>query len=68
MNLLAGRVWLNDLLKERYKLLTRMPRCGLAVHLSCFGVECGIQRKRTVPVVLEAMAFGPSGAQWQNWI
>ena len=39
---------------------------GLTQDLAAFGVERGIERERAMPIVLEAVAFGPPRAKRQH--
>ena len=63
VNLLALGEAGHNLFKESNKLGTGVTRCGLAQHLAGFGVERGVERKRTVTVVLKTMSLGSSGAR-----
>ena len=36
------------------------------MHAPGLGVQRGIQRKRAMAIVLEAVTFGASGRKWQN--
>ena len=40
----------------------------MAQHLAGLGVERGVERKRTVTVVLKTMSLGSSGRERQDWI
>jgi len=43
-----------------------VPRRGFAQHLAVFGVERGVQRQRTMAVVLKAVPLGPVARQRQH--
>src|SRR5260370_42631974 len=56
----------NNLAHEGHKLLSGMSGSGLTQNLAAGGVERGIERERTVPIVLEAVALGPPRAKRQH--
>src|SRR5208283_3337954 len=56
----------NNLAQEGHKLLGGMASSGLAEDLAVFGVERGVERERAMPIVLEAVALGPPGAERQH--
>jgi hypothetical protein len=58
-NLLPGRLGRDDFFQEANELLTGVPRGGLADDLAGFWIQGGLQRERPVPVVFEAVLFGP---------
>src|SRR6266849_851206 len=68
VNLLPRRAQGYDLLQEGNELTAGMASRGFAVAPAGGGVEGGIQRERSVPVVLEAMTFGASGGERQDGI
>jgi hypothetical protein len=60
VNLLVGRTLVNDLREENDKFLAGVARRRSAMNFSCLSIKRCVQRKRSMPVVLEAMALGPS--------
>jgi hypothetical protein len=68
VNLLALGKAGHDLFKQGNKLRAGVTRCGLTQHLTGFGVERGVERKRAVTVVLKTVSLGSSGREWQDWI
>src|SRR5215831_234804 len=65
MNLPAGAQG-DDLFEESDEVAAGVAGCRLAVHAPRLGVQCGIQRKGAMPVVLEAMTLGASGREREN--
>src|SRR5882672_893884 len=56
----------NNLAQEGHKLLSGMAGSGLTENLAAGGVERGVERERTMPIVLEAVALGPPRAKRQH--
>ena len=63
VNLLPFGLARNYLTKESNKLFTGVPVSCLPNHLSRLSVECPIERKRPMSVVLKPMSLSPSGRQ-----
>src|SRR5208337_3961299 len=68
VNLLPGQAQSHDLLQEGDELAAGMPGGGFAVDAAGGGVQRGVQGKRAVAVVFEAVTFGPSGGERQNGV
>jgi len=47
--------------QELDEVRTGVATGGLALHLSGLHIQCGIQRQRAMPVILEAVPPGASG-------
>src|SRR5258708_9185707 len=60
--------WLTtyDLRKEVDELATGMAHAGFGQHLAGLSVQSAVKRQGSMPVALEAMAFGPGGRQCPN--
>src|SRR5580700_1510484 len=56
----------NNLAQEGHKLFSGMAGSGLTENLAAGGVERGVERERTMPIVLEAVALGPPRAKRQH--
>jgi hypothetical protein len=56
------------LFEEGNKVAAGVAGRGSSVHAAGLGVRCGIQRKRSMPVVLEAVTLGSSRRNGQNGI
>jgi len=68
MDFATGRLTGNDLAKEVDKLGAGVASGGLTQHLSGLNVQRSIERKSAMPIVLEAVAFGPTGRKRQDWV
>ncbi len=68
MNLLPGRAQRHHFCEEGNEVTAGMAGRGSSVHAAGFGVQRGIQRKRSVPVVLEAVTLGASRRTRQHGI
>ena len=68
MNLLPGRAQRYHFSEEGNEVTAGVAGRGSSVHAAGFGVQRGIQRKRSVPVVLEAMTLGSPRRKRQNGI
>ena len=68
MDFLATRLIGGNVGQEGHELGRGMARRGLAQDLTGLDVKGGVQRQRTVPVILEAMSLGTSGREWQHGI
>jgi hypothetical protein len=66
MNLLARRAQGDDFLEEGDEVAAGVAGGGFCVHAASLGVQRGIQRKRAMPVILEAVALGPSRRERQH--
>ena len=55
-------------IEERNELLSGVPPCGHAMHLTGLDIQSCIQRKRAVAIVFKPMPFGPSRRQRQHRI
>src|ERR1700751_3224992 len=58
----------HDVSEEGDKLRRGVPRSGASQHLSGLGVKGGIERERTVTVILKAVSLGPPGGERQDRI
>ena len=61
MDFTLSLVTRNQLLQEGDKLLAGMAADGLAQNFTGLGVEGGVERKRSMPDVLETVPLGPPG-------
>ena len=68
MNLLPGRAQRHHFFEEGNEVTAGVAGCGSSVHAAGLGVQRGIQRKRSMPVVLEAVTLGSSRRKRQNRI
>src|ERR1022692_4706276 len=68
LNLLPRRAQGYDLLQKGDELAAGMAGRGFAVDATSGGIQRCIQGERSVPVVLEAVAFGASGRERQDGI
>jgi len=68
VNLLCWFAESYDLPEKVDELFTGMTRRSLAMYLAGFHVQCGIQRKCAVTIILEAVSFDSPGGQWKHWI
>ena len=59
MNLLLGWTGRDNLPEKVHELLAGVPRSRLALDLAGAHIERGIQRQRSVAIVLESVAFDP---------
>ncbi len=55
-------------IEEPEKLRTRVPLGGHALDSAGGDIECGIERQGAIALVLEAVAFRPTGRQRQDRI
>src|SRR5215472_10414489 len=56
----------DDLLQKAHELLTGMPWSGFPLHLARPHIQGSVQRKRSVPIVFEPMAFDAARRHRQN--
>jgi len=68
VNLLTGGLARHDVGQKGDELFRGVPVCRLAQHFPCLGIERGVERQRTVPVIFEPMPFRPPRRQRQHWI
>jgi hypothetical protein len=68
MNLLSGRAQRHHFFQEGNEVTAGMAGRGSAVHAAGLGVQCCIERKRSMPVVLEAVTLGASRRKRQHGI
>lgn len=68
MNLLSRRAQRKHFFEEGNEVATGVARGGFPVHSAGLGVQRGIQRKRSMPVVLEAVTLGTSWRKRQNGV
>ncbi len=68
VDLLPGRAEGDDFLQESDEVLTGVASGGFAVHAAGGRFQRGIERQRSVAVVLEAVTLGPSGRERQDGI
>ena len=68
MNLLPGRAQRYHFFEEGNEVAAGVAGRGSSVHAAGLGVQRGIQRKRSMPVVLEAVTLGSSRRKRQNGI
>jgi len=66
MNLLPGRAQRDHFCEEGHEVTAVVASCASSVHAAGLGVQCGIQRKRSVAVVLEAVTLGSSQRKRQH--
>src|SRR5215469_2150863 len=66
VNLLPTRAQRYDLFEEGDEVAAGVAGTGFSMHASRLGVQRGIERKRAMAIVLEAVTFGASGRKWQN--
>ena len=60
MNLLPGRAQRHHFFEERDEVAAGVASRGSSVHAAGFGVQRGIEAKRSVALVLEALTVEPS--------
>src|SRR6201988_538681 len=68
MNLLPGRTERHYFFQEGHEVTAGVAGCGSSVHAAGLGIQRGIQRKRSMPVVLEAVTLGSSRRKRQHGI
>ena len=68
MNLLPGQAQRYHFFEEGNEAAAGVAGCGSSMHAAGLGVQRGIQRKRSMPVVLEAVTLGSSRRKRQNGI
>lgn len=68
VDLLSGRLAVQDLPEESNELGTRVPLRRLAQYLPGAGVERRVEREGSMPVILESMALNSSRRQRQDRI
>jgi len=68
MNLLPGRAQRYHFFEEGNEVEAGVAGRGSSVHAAGLGVQRGIQRKRSMPVILEAVTLGSSRRKRQNGI
>lgn len=66
MNLLPGRAQRDHFFQEGNEVAAGVASRGFPVHPAGLGVQRGIQRKGSMPVVLEAVTLSPSRRERQN--
>jgi hypothetical protein len=68
MNLLPGRAQRYHFFEEGDEVTAGVAGRGSSVHAAGLGVQRGIQRKRSMPVVLEAVTLGSSRRERHDWV
>ena len=68
MNLLPGRAQRYHFCEEGHEVTAGVAGSGSTVHAAGLGVQRGIQRKRSMPVVLETVTLGSSRRERQNGV
>ncbi len=66
MDLLASRAQGNDFLQKGYEVLTCVARGGLSMNTTGGGIQCRIQRERSMAVVFKPTSFDAAGRKRQN--
>ena len=62
------RLRVHDALPELDEVVASVARRGLADQFAGTRVQCGVQRERAMPVVLEAVALRATGRQRQHGV
>jgi hypothetical protein len=68
MNLLPGRAQRHHFFEEGNEVTAGVAGRGSSVHAASLGVQRGIERKRSMPIVLEAVTLGSSRRKRQHRI